>query len=485
MIAKQSIYNFFSIALAFALGAVSTLYLYPTFPGKAFQGLVVALLAYSNLLQPFISFGVQHALIKFYSQCKTDQDRDQLLWFSMLFPLLLIALIYSIYYFYQTQIVAFLAQENESLSSYVYLILSLSIATAYFEIFYSWQRVHLKTVFGNFLKEFYNRFLVFSALLLFAFQIINETLFISYLIVGYYLRLALMMGYSFWIYRPRFSFKLPQQWKAILRYSSTIFLSGAAASFILDIDKSMLSNTLTLENVAYYSVAVFIATVIEAPGRGMFQIVAPLVSQAIADQDDKRLEGLLKKSASNLLIVSGFIAVVINVNLTDFYTLVNQPGYASAFWVVGLISIGKLYSMTMGCVNTIISNSNLYHYVFWFSLLGAFMAVVLNILFIERYGIMGAAWATLLVMFFINSLKLILVGYCLRIHPFSPKMGITISLVLLCYFIFISFNLAMHPVANILIKTCLIAGIFVVVVLSAKLSDELRRLYHLTMRRLR
>ena len=42
MIARQSILNFLSIALAFGLGAISTLYLYPTYPGKAFQGLVVA-----------------------------------------------------------------------------------------------------------------------------------------------------------------------------------------------------------------------------------------------------------------------------------------------------------------------------------------------------------------------------------------------------------------------------------------------------------
>ena len=79
MIARQSILNFLSIALAFGLGAISTLYLYPTYPGKAFQGLVVALLAYSNLVQPFIAFGVQHALIKFYTQCKTDQEKDKLL----------------------------------------------------------------------------------------------------------------------------------------------------------------------------------------------------------------------------------------------------------------------------------------------------------------------------------------------------------------------------------------------------------------------
>ncbi|MDA8657802.1 hypothetical protein N9L61_01985 [Flavobacteriaceae bacterium] len=66
IIAKQSLYNMISIGVAFLIGALNMLFLYPTYPGKEFQGLVVALLANSNLIQPFISFGVQHTLIKFF-----------------------------------------------------------------------------------------------------------------------------------------------------------------------------------------------------------------------------------------------------------------------------------------------------------------------------------------------------------------------------------------------------------------------------------
>ena len=65
IVAKQSIYNLISICFAFLIGGVNMLFLYPSFPGKEFQGLIVALLANSNLVQPFISFGVQHTLIKF------------------------------------------------------------------------------------------------------------------------------------------------------------------------------------------------------------------------------------------------------------------------------------------------------------------------------------------------------------------------------------------------------------------------------------
>mgnify|MGYP001169311608 FL=1 len=90
IVAKQSIYNLISICFAFLIGGVNMLFLYPSFPGKEFQGLIVALLANSNLVQPFISFGVQHTLIKFFSDAKDKEERDRLMWFVLLFPLIII-----------------------------------------------------------------------------------------------------------------------------------------------------------------------------------------------------------------------------------------------------------------------------------------------------------------------------------------------------------------------------------------------------------
>ena len=175
------------------------------------------------------------------------------------------------------------------------MILAIAFSTALFEVFYNWLRIQLYSVFGNFLKEFYPRALIFTLLLIYAFKIIDFYGFITALIVGYYLRLSLVVIYSLIKYTPKFSFSFPHQYRSILRYSLLIFMSGSAASLILDIDKSMISNILTVENVAYYSVAIFIAAVIEFPGRAMFQIISPLVAKAINENDDATLLNLLKK----------------------------------------------------------------------------------------------------------------------------------------------------------------------------------------------
>ena len=473
IIAKQSIYNVVSIGLAFLIGAVNMVYLYPTYPGKEFQGLIVALLANSNLIQPFISFGVQHTLIKYFSEAQSKEERDRLLWFVLLFPLVIIALILPFYFQFNTALLELIAGKGNGVSRFPFLILAIAISTAYFEVFFSWLRVHLKTVFGNFLKEVYPRVLVFLLLMTYILEWIDLDGFINFLIIGYYLRLLCVMCYSFFIYIPSFNFHLPSNWTSLLRYSALIFLSGAAASFILDIDKSMIFAITKDENVAFYAVALYIAAVIEAPGRAMFQITSPMVAQALNSNDLNRLEELLKKSSINLMVVSGLAFLIVNLNLLDFYKLINQPGYASAFSVVIIISLGKFFSMSMGCLNNIISNSKYYPYVFWFSVSSAVLAVLLNYYLISAYGIMGAAFATLIVILFINSCKLILIYYAFNIHPYNRKSLSIIGSIFLIYGMVYSIPSIGSPILAILLRSLAILILFLVPFYFFKWSSEI------------
>ena len=477
IIAKQSFYNSISIGLAFLIGAVNTVFLYPTYMGSEFQGLIVALLALSNLVQPFISFGVQHSLIKFYSTCKTKEEQDRLLSLSITLPVVIFFLIMIISLFFKTEIIAFIANKNSAIGKYSFLIIAIAFSTAMFEIFYNWLRIQLHSVFGNFLKEFYPRALIFVLLILYSSKLLDLDSFIVALIIGYYLRLFLVLVYALINYTPKFSFKFPDQIKNVFRYSLLIFMSGTAASLILDIDKSMISNVLTVENVAYYSVAVFIASVIEFPGRAMFQILSPLVAKALNDNDNNQLLFLLKKSANNLLLSSGLLFLLINLNLIDFYNWVNLQGYTKAIDVVLIISFGKLFSMSMGCLNNIITNSKYYHYVFWFSIVSAILAVLLNIFFIKLYGIIGAAYATLIVIVLINLMKILLVQLTFNINPFGKKTILTLLVIFAVYLIFSYINFDFSPFISIVFRSLLIGVIFAAISYILKLTSDFQSFF--------
>ncbi|MFL2615562.1 MAG: lipopolysaccharide biosynthesis protein [Candidatus Marisimplicoccus sp.] len=472
IVVRQSFLNLISIGIAFLIGAVNTLYLYPTFLGSKLQGLIIALLAISNLLQPFISFGTQHAVIRYYSKYNKKTDKDGLLTLSIIIPLVIVILFVPIFFTYYDQIRLYLFQSDQSLSKYAYVILFIAVSTSFFEVFYSWLRVKLKSVFGNFLKELYPRLLIAFLLISYSYGILNFENFVLFLIYGYYLRLLIVIIYSFYINKPRISFAFKSDFKEVFKYCLLIFLSGAASSIILDIDKSMLSSILTVENVAYYSVAVFIAAVIEIPGRAMFQILSPVVADAINKNHFKKLEGLLKKSSTNLVLVASLFFLLINLNLNDFYEMLNQDGYSIGIPIVIIVSFGKLYSMSIGCINNIISNSKYYYYTFWFSLFSSILAVVLNIYLITEYGIVGAAYATLIVLIIMNSLKLYLIKVKFNIHPYSKDTVKIIVLSILGFVIFSNLKLDFDPVLNIIVKSSLVLILYTLSAYIFRLSDD-------------
>jgi O-antigen/teichoic acid export membrane protein len=78
----------------------------------------------------------------------------------------------------------------------------------------------------------------------------------------------------------------------IMVYIFFLFLSGSVATLLLDIDKIMLNQYIKIENIAYYSVATYIALVISVPSRAMHQIVYPITAKLMHDNKHDELNDL-------------------------------------------------------------------------------------------------------------------------------------------------------------------------------------------------
>ena len=152
--------------------------------------------------------------------------------------------------------------------------------------------------------------------------------------------------------------------------------------------------------------------------------------------------------------------------------MLNQDGYSIGIPIVIIVSFGKLYSMSIGCINNIISNSKYYYYTFWFSLFSSVLAVVLNIYLITDYGIVGAAYATLIVIIIMNSLKLYLIKVKFNIHPYSEDTVKIIVLSIIGFVIFSNLKLDFQPVLNIIIKSSLILILYTLSAYIFRLSDD-------------
>ena len=473
---KQTSWNIVTITVAILIGGINTLYFYPEFLREQYYGLVVFLLATSNLLQPLMSFGAQHTIIKFFSSFKNGKEKDEFLSSIIFLPLFFILPVCFLVVQFHDLIAEFLSVKNPIIKSYVWVIFLVSFATSYFEVFYAWSRVQFKSIFGNILKEIYPRIAVFILLFLVSIDILTKENFVWWLTGLYYIRLIIMIIYSLFLYTPKFSVKIPNNFKEILSYSIYILLAGSAASFLIDIDKYMIPQKQAISQTAYYAVAVFIATVVEIPGRAMFQIINPLVAKALNEENFVELKNLYKQSSENLLIVCGLFFLLINLNIDSFYMLLNNQEYSNASLVVLIISSAKLIQMSFGCGPAILATSKFYKITLPFSIAMAVSVYFLNDYLIDLYGINGAAISTFIVLLIFTVLKIIYIRYKVKLQPFNFNSIKIFTSILLIYFFNSYINLELSPLIEIIIRSIIILITYVLVIYFFGVSKKMKDL---------
>ena len=473
---KQTSWNIVTITVAILIGGINTLYFYPEFLREQYYGLVVFLLATSNLLQPLMSFGAQHTIIKFFSSFKNIKEKDEFLSSIIFLPLFFILPVCFLVVQFHDLIAEFLSVKNPIIKSYVWVIFLVSFATSYFEVFYAWSRVQFKSIFGNILKEIYPRIAVFILLFLVSIDILTKENFVWWLTGLYYIRLIIMIIYSLFLYTPKFSVKIPNNFKEILSYSIYILLAGSAASFLIDIDKYMIPQKQAISQTAYYAVAVFIATVVEIPGRAMFQIINPLVAKALNEENFVELKNLYKQSSENLLIVCGLFFLLINLNIDSFYMLLNNQEYSDASLVVLIISSAKLIQMSFGCGPAILATSKFYKITLPFSIAMAVSVYFLNDYLIDLYGINGAAISTFIVLLIFTVLKIIYIRYKVKLQPFNFNSIKIFTSILLIYFFNSYINLELSPLIEIIIRSIIILITYVLVIYFFGVSKKMKDL---------
>lgn len=474
ILTSQSTKNLVSIMLGFGIGAVNTLVLYPYFFGADKQGLVVFLLAASNLLMPLIGFGVAQTIIKFHSSYAKNEQQG-FLSYVILLPVFVALPLGFIAIFFHDTVAALLSVKNPIIASYTWVIFLIAFATAYFEVFYSWARVHFKSVLGNTLKEIYPRLSIFILLLLYAANTIDLDVFFGLLVGFYYLRLLLMIRIAFRIQSPKFSWQKPKNLTELIRYSLYLVLAASAGSLIIDIDKSMLPQYLDISQTGFYSVAIYTAALIEVPGRALFQILNPMMAKAINENNTNQLAKLYKDSSINLLLLAGWFFLLVNGSITSLFELL-EKGYGNAIWVVLMISFGKLIAMSSGAANTILINSKKYQTALLLTIFMAILVVIGNIIFIPKYGINGAAATTLVLVVLFTFIRMAYVYTYFGSQPYGKHTFLAFSLIGIVFWgvSFVHFNV--HPIWGILLKSILITTVYASGVIILKLSPTLHQI---------
>lgn len=475
IVVSQSIKNTIITYVGFAIGGINVLFLFTHFMSDEYFGLIQYIFSTANIMMPLMALGLHNTIVKFYSSFKTRASQNSFLTLVLILPLFIVIPIGLIGVFSYKTVGIWLSKENPIIEDYVWLIYFSAVFFAYFEIFYAWSKVNMKSVFGNFMKETFHR--IITTILLFAlyFDIINVEQLIYMLVGGYFVRLVIMAVYALNLKPLVIRFKNQSKLSQILKYSFLIIIAGSIANIILEIDKFMIAFYIPIENVAYYAVAVYIASVIGVPSRAMHQITNPLTAQLLNEKNKEEIKVLYRKSSLNLLIISGLIFLLIILNINQLYLLIPAK-FGGGLVVVFLIGLAKLYDNLLGNNNAILFNSDYYRIVLALGIGLVLIIVLLNSVFIPKYGAIGAAYATFMSIFLYNSFKLFFVRLWFRMIPFTFKTVKAFGLICLSFLVFYFWDLPFYPIVNITLKTFLIVGFYLFLAYYLNLSQEVSSL---------
>lgn len=472
VILKQSLTNTVTTFIGFAIGAVNALFMYTHFLGEEFYGLTAFLLSTANILMPLMAFGIQNTLVKFYSEHESEEDKSRFLNFVLVLPLVVIVPVFILLFGLYEPIALALSSENKIIYKYVWIIPLIALFMGYFEIFYAWVKVQMKSVAGNFIKEVLLRVLISIFLIAVYFDVITNEQFVYSLLGIYAFTMITMAFIAFRIRKPEFHLKFPKQKKEIIIYSGFIIFSSGIAVLLLDIDKFMIGQYIPIEEAAFYSVAIFMALTISVPMRAMHQITHPITTELMALNKWEDLNLLYKKTSITLQVIGGLIMLGILTNINEIYALLPES-YSGGIAVVFIIAISKYFDLMLGNNNSIIFNSKYYRTVLFLGLCLVVVTVTLNRIFIPLYGISGAAWATLISIGLYSIAKALFVVLKMKLFPFTLKTLGSLCILSFSFLLFYWWSFSFHPLMNIILKSVLVSVVYLAIHFYTRISEDI------------
>lgn len=250
------------------------------------------------------------------------------------------------------------------------------------------------------------------------------------------------------------------------------------------IDQSMLAGMRGLAQQAVYSDdGLHGGRHADAPTGSMIKVATPVVTNLWKERDMEGMRRISREMSLVNLIVGSFLFLLIWVNLDNIFSL--MPGsYSDGRYVFLFLGLARVMDMYSGLNGTILVTSKKYRYDFTFSLMLVALTVASNALLIPRWGMTGAALATMITVLAYNAIRIASVWKFYRIQPFALSDLLVVALAAGCIGASALVPPMGHFIADGLIRSALVAALYGGAIYSLKLSPEINRTIDRTLSRL-
>lgn len=428
IIQKQSIRSSIVIAAGFAIGAINMIVLSPRLLTTEQLGLTRMLLDTGATLAYLCTFGCLPIIYKFFPFYKSylPARKNDLPFITLTVCLVGFVIVSIIGFSLKDIVVRKFSARSPLFVEYSYLVYPLT----FFMLLYSWQEAFAwsfrKGVVSNALRETVVR-LIFSVLMiLLAAEIIGSDQFLQLFSVSYLLPVVVL----FMVLRKTGGFQLYATPSNVTRrmkgkmINFAVFLFGAQFLnlFSRTVDTFILSakSERGLTDTAVFTIATYVVTLMEIPQRSMNSITIPVLAEAWKNKDLKHINQVYTKSVANLLVIGLLMFSLTILNVRNLAAFLGKD-YQGIEWVIFLLVIGKLIDLGTGANSQVIATSNYWKVDFITNVIYTLLALPLNYILISHYGLIGAAYSTLLSITVYNLMRFGFLWYKFGLQPYTWK----------------------------------------------------------------
>lgn len=477
IIKRQGIQNTLISYAGVILGYVNVVILLPWFLEEEQVGLTRLLLTLAVVYAQFSALGFANAGVKFFPYFREKAQRHHgFLSFFLGVPLLGFLAITFLFFLFRPYIIAFYVKESPLLLQYYYYIIPLGFFTLLFNLFNAYLTSLYKTVVPSFVQDFLLRLLITITILGYAGQLYNFEVFLL-LFVGVNCSVALFLFlYLVWLrqflIKPNLKALKKMPLANMVKYGSFSFLGNISNTLIITIDSLMIGHYIGLAGVGIYTTAAFIASVILIPGRSLYKIALPLIADFWKTENTTALSKLYKQITRMNLVIGCLLFIGIWANIDNMFSLL-PPEYSQGRNVILFIGLARLFDLATGINGLILVTSDKYRYDLLFNVILSLTTILTNYIFIPRYGIVGASFATMGTNILINLLRLFYVKIWFRMQPFDSSSWKIISIAGVSYGLGIALPYLHSTPVDIAVRSAFITLIYVGGIWFLNLAPEL------------
>ena len=454
-------------------------------------GLTRALMDAGILISSFALMGISVSAPKFFPYFKNQKENHNGFFFYLVaFAFLGITLAFAIALLAREMIMSYFSEAAALFVDYFYLIFPLAFFLVYQTVFEAYSAVLMRIVIPRFVREILIRLMTITVFLLYAFDFIGLDLMI-YLYVAEYGVAALInlfyvsrIGTVSLAHNTSYVRKPLQRY--VFRFTGYMMVTTFGIELVNKVGTFMIASSMGLDFTGIYSIAFFMAAIVEIPSRSLSSISVPLLASHIKEKNHVEAENLLKRVTLNQFLVGSLIFVLLWANIDNIFDIMpkGDTDYAQGKWVVFFLGLARLCDL-LGNFSVATLNVSKHYYVLFVILLITAMTITGNYLLIPVLGITGAPVSMLISLFVYYLIVLIFVNVKLKYNPLSKNLLKVLALtggVLLIDYFFITLN---NPILDGIARTFVLGGLFVLTLYFWKISDDINNLIRNILKRVR